>query len=385
MSGDSTRPWTEVEGARDHVKRLIADSGAPLEARLSRLCRRFANVWDETDGCQITTDTLVYGVDQNRPLREVDQLVTFYQEIPVSDRLGVQLILSAPIEAKARRHVEFFGLEVAGQAVGPGALPISGELAYSSFVRDQVAAQLPGYMEAQRIQRVAALKFKDAGSPQSVHDENLVYNATASLYDFVMESTALEGMSPQATVTANEADSLLSRIVDEFDQYVDSNQFLPELVARQWAQSVSDEQIREYVDIRTGSKAVFRMLDIYCPIVCVGSPLHRVELDGFGEITEFSPTDALTTAVRIAGWRSGQGRRLSRRGPEAVTSLMTLAGVEGALNDLLQLFASIKRSLEHVESAGADRAIFEHDFLASIGERLDKAATYRSDLDFGDM
>lgn len=390
MAGDAIRSsaaggWLDNADAREHAKRLIRESGAPLEASLSRLCRRFVSVWNNTKGCHISTDPVVYGFDRDRPLREVDQLVTFYREIEVSDRLGVQLVLSVPIEAKARRQVEFFGLEVTGQDVGAGALPVSGEIAYSNFVRNEVAAHLPAHMKAHRIQRIAALKFKDDGSPHSVHEEKLVHNSTAALYDFIMESTAPEGLSPTTESHRDKADPILADILGEFDDYVRLNHCLPQHVARRWMSDVPDDRVREYAASITGGGVVYRMLDVYCPVLCLDQPMHLVELDGFGEIAGFAATEALTTSVRIAGWQAGSGRRLSRRGPEAVASLMTLKGIETLLVDLLQMFQTITTQVSELTSEAADRTIFEHDFMTAVTERTDHGSSYRSDLDLSDL
>jgi hypothetical protein len=381
---DAASGWLDSANARAYVTRLIRESGVPLEASLSRLCHRFVTVWDDTKGCRIASDPLVYGVDRDRPLREIDQLVTFYRDIPVTDRLGVQLILSAPIEAKARRQVELFGLEVSGQEVGAGALPIAGELAHSSFVRNDVAAHVPAHMKAQRIQRVAALKFKD-DTPQSVHEEKLVNNATGALYDFIMESTAPEGLSPLTEAHRSESDPILAALLGEFDEYVRVNHFLAEHVVRRWVSQVPDDRVKEYVASITGGRRVYRMLDIYCPVLCIDQPMHLVEVDGFGEIVDFAATEALTTSVRIAGWHTGPGQRLSRRGPEAVVSLMTLRGVEDLLIDLLHLFHTIAAQIGELSSEAADRAIFEHDFVSAVVDRSQNDSNYRSDLDMGGL
>jgi hypothetical protein len=55
--------------------------------------------------------------------------------------------------------------------------------------------------------RVATISFKDANTPTSVYKENLVYNASASLYDFVLESA--EGYVSGSTVKAMEREGAL--------------------------------------------------------------------------------------------------------------------------------------------------------------------------------
>ena len=113
--------------------------------------------------------------------------------------------------------------------------------------------------------------------------------------------------------------------------------------------------------------------------------MHEVEIDGFGGVAGFADCQNLTTSVRIAGWRSGRGSTFSMRGAEAVTSVLTPAGLEALLIELLSFFAAVKGELAGLDSEQADRAVFEHDFIAGVRERYAANESYRSDLDFGEL
>jgi hypothetical protein len=62
---------------------------------------------------------------------------------------------------------------------------------------------------------------------------------------------------------------------------------------------------------------------------------------------------------------------------------MTLKGVESLLLDSLRLFNTFVEQVNELSSEEADRAIFEHDFMAALIGRLQSESSYRSDLDFG--
>ncbi|MFD7073959.1 hypothetical protein ACFV9G_07075 [Nocardioides sp. NPDC059952] len=324
----------------------------------------------------MTTQPLIYGADIEQPLRELDQLVSFYQEIEVSDRLGVQLILHVPVEAKARREIELFGLEVSGEDVHPGALPIVGGLGGSNFVREHVASMLPAHMRGAHIQRIAAVKFK-GGAPQSVFEENLVYKSAAALYDFILESADSEEDDWAAQAIGQ------TELLEDFERYIEIKNFAAEYVALNWAMNLPCESVMDYAEAVTDGKPVYRMIEIYCPVVCIDSPMHEVDIDDTGAIANFESCDTLITSARISGWRTGSGRIISVRGPEAITTVASLPGLEAMLPSLLDLFSAVRQKFLSLGPEQADRAILEHDFLRAVHQRYVKVDKYRSDLDLG--
>src|SRR4051812_6706039 len=106
--------WMGNPEATDNVKRLLTQSGTAFESRIASRCRLFANV--HTDAItHVRAERVVYGrPDLGEALREVDQVVTIYQELELGSDLGIQLQLQVPIECKARQGLQVFGFEVEG-------------------------------------------------------------------------------------------------------------------------------------------------------------------------------------------------------------------------------------------------------------------------------
>ena len=105
--------WLENDDARKHVTSLLNKSGVTLEALVTRQCQRIVSPRVSHGGPFINASSLVYGnPDSDKPLREIDQVITMYEEWEQSEVLGMQLILQAMIEAKHRDDVQIFGISV---------------------------------------------------------------------------------------------------------------------------------------------------------------------------------------------------------------------------------------------------------------------------------
>lgn len=367
--------WGEIPAARDRVVELLNESGAPLEAQVARLCQRFVSAYDGHQGANLSAEPLIYGDDDERPLREIDQLVTLYQELDVGDHHGIQLIFYVPIEVKHRRDIQLFGIEVDDVPTSAGAIPIGGQLAMSELIRTQVSSVLPEHMATDPRRRVAAVSFKGS-APHAVFKENLVYNAAAGLYDFIMSSAT--SFRLRSTVTAMEHEGAMS----QFDAYCDETHYAPAGVARKWVGDLPQERFDSFAEIwAVSGRRMFRTVDVYGPVVCVDSPMHVAEIDGLGDITGFEATDCLLTSVRVAGWTSRGASTFVRRTPEAVTTVATVRGLEALLPGLLEYFGRITDSLAAIDEHSYAKAMFEHDFLAAVAERFRSAGGFRSDLD----
>jgi hypothetical protein len=97
--------WSSSAGARDHVLRLLRDSGALLQEQVAEVCQQFVNDVNKKKGVRVSTDSITYGNDtEESPLRQIDQRVQLYKEFILDERTGVQWILSVPIEVKYRKE-----------------------------------------------------------------------------------------------------------------------------------------------------------------------------------------------------------------------------------------------------------------------------------------
>ncbi len=373
---DSSRLWLGNEGARKRVASLLNKSGVTLEAQVARQCRRITSPRSHHSGPFIDTSTLVYGnPDSDEPLREIDQVVTFYEEWEQSETVGLQLILQATIEAKHREDVQIFGVSVEGTEVGPEALPVAGSLNRSRLVRNHVASQLPGYFDGRMLRRLALIRFKEDGrTPTNVDDEQLIYKAAAGLYDYIRSVSSDDYQDRGFTH--------LEDILNEFDQYLNRTHY-PYWTARDWVEKIPLERVKKLNAQTFGARRIHYGVIVYCPIVCVDAPMCIAEVDDNGSVIEFEETDILMTSVRVAGWPWKLSADVAVNTPQAIVTVANIAGLPGVLESLREYHAGLKANLNNVDTEIVDRAPFESDFLSAVRRKYIEASIYRSDLDMG--
>jgi hypothetical protein len=285
--------------------------------------------------------------------------------------------VNVAIEAKHRRNAQVFGVEVGGSDAYPAVLPVTGSLARSSLVRDTVASTLPSFMANQPNRRIALLLFKDDGrTPTKVSDENLIYKAASSLYDFI-----------RASVEENLEQGSERRLSDEpflneFHSYIRETHYPAVHVARNWIWQVPIDRARAYDHKAFGGTRLYHPVEVFVPVICVDLPMYKVELDGFGKTVAFEPATILLTSAQLPPWSVGSHAVLARRTPASTAIVTTLSGLESCLKDLATFFSVIRAALKEADGELIDRAVLEQDFLSSVGVELGNTGLYRSDLYF---
>ena len=130
----------------------LAEAGvelAILELEVLRTCKKFAKEADERTlqsrsergiptytGVSASANQVIYGeASEGEPLRELDCLVTLYDEIELDGPFNMQLVVNAPIACKQRKGVEVFGVTDPELSLGSIDFPIVSDLAGSVLFR----------------------------------------------------------------------------------------------------------------------------------------------------------------------------------------------------------------------------------------------------------
>jgi len=176
-------PWTTNSTATDRVKVLLEQAGIPLELQVAEVCRHFCTSHAGAENVHLSSEKMIYSpTDTSSEHREVDQIVQIYEEIKVEGPTGLQFIVHIPIECKYRKDLEAFAFAAKNEKLHKR-FPIHGDHRGSRYFRSLLKSFTP--FEAIEPSYIVGLKIEEGSTPQKVHDENLVYNAAGSLYDFI--------------------------------------------------------------------------------------------------------------------------------------------------------------------------------------------------------
>lgn len=366
MSDDrgDERPWIESEGACNHVAELLDKSGVTHEARVAKTAQRLASVLGSKSSVYTRAEQVIWGeLDGETPLRQLDQQVTFYDELEMQDAYGIQLLLSIPIEAKHRRGSQIFGVEVGGSPTTINTPLIGGPLASSSLIRNAVTKRMPDFLTGETLNQLAILRF-DGETPKEWVKEELIYKATASLYDFIQLS-ASESAFDEAGRDRLSREGLLS----EFQSYISETHYAPQYVANRWIKRVTPERGRAYLtDQVAATPNTFFMVELYYPVVCLDSRLYSVELDESGYPDAYHEKDLLVTSSRVRRWPSRLAANVAGYGPEAVVTVTNLNGLARVLEGLFKFFTSVREKLVNADHDEVSKAHIESDFLACVAD-----------------
>lgn len=179
--------WLNNDKATDRVKELLIQAGFPLEIRVEQICRDFVNSHKEKfSTISFSSGQIIYG---GRTLgeapREVDQSIVFRTNIEIGRNIVIQLRLKIPIECKYRDNLEIFGLPyLASLDRALVSYPILTSLLGSRLI-SRIEKAEPSIIKPEPFSVIALLDIESGKTPKKVHQENLVYNAGAALYDYI--------------------------------------------------------------------------------------------------------------------------------------------------------------------------------------------------------
>lgn len=379
--------WMKNEGATRRVKELLVEAGVPLEVGVLRVCTEYARKVDQRktkhvdergvvtlEGRGATAQRVVYGAGtEDQPVREIDCLFHVYDEFELNETLGIQLIMDVPVACKRRKDTEIFGIRdpiLSVQKWTRGVFPLASDLAGSQLARQ--LARVETSWPAQ-VAGITLLKIEGGKTPKGVHVEKLLYNAGASLYDFVKFTEA--GFSVSAR--SPKVDGLLAQL----DEHVREHGYYWLSVIHRWVREhVSTDECAEYA---AGVGRVYHSIRSYLPVVCFGGPIHEavaLRAGGF----QLATCGSLAIGLRVPGWRQFGNWSLVQRSAEAPVVVTNPDGLLGVLETAVRWFEAQRQCLLNTDESVRRRAWLESALVQTAHEkyaRQDIQDLYRSDMD----
>jgi hypothetical protein len=310
--------WQNEESAIARVSELLRESSLPLELETAEIVTKFLDdLPDKSDDLFFENGRLVYSPENDDTYREVDHVLTMYESDDMgNDYASVHLTTITPIECKSRRSVEFFAFSdpsVAGLVAPFPAFSIFTELPELVSINHDIAA-FKLLLNAQ----TSGIRFKEDGkTPVSIHDENLIYNAGGSLYDFISAD-----ISMHAVEINDAAPSILAQlgVLDGLADVAVSQDY--DSAVKTYCENLSDETCREFLELyHAETDMPFLQANVlYFPIVCVDVPIHEVAWEPASGIKGFTEIPFCAVTHVKHGWPGAHRKYIGRT---AATVLFT--------------------------------------------------------------
>jgi len=366
--------WLGNEGATERVIELLRASGLPLEEKTSRTCLEFCQSNCNGSFYMFSQPVVYQSLSEDAPFRELDQCLRVNKSFKIGNQ-RFEALLEIPIECKHRDGVQIFAFRQKGIRWNLCCFPILSPLSGSSFL-ETISAIHPSVVEDYGVSTVSLVEFSDGRTPQRYYDEQLVYKATASLYDFVTLD-AFRWSSSNAQETLQEM-GLLDRFYE--DQKTKPDQMLS-LYPAKWVETLETGVAREFR--RKSRIPLLDVIRLVFPVVCTDSPLVEVHCNKKGQITGFSEIPCIVTSVRLQQWPHRVWPQLLRKRPEAIVALTPIRHLSTVLSSALSWYDQCcnvlqNASEEELVAAPLQAAITYAVRSASIYQTLEP---YRSDLD----
>jgi hypothetical protein len=375
--------WLSNEGASQRVIALLNDSGIPHELRVAALCRAFCASYSGDRRPHARTQKLVYSTDSMGEYREIDQFVELYEEFNVDELTAIDLSFNIPVECKHRSDVEYFAFPL--PMVRPHPFPVASMLSGSDYFRSLA----PTYriLRSIPLADLRLVQIKDGRTPKIIHKENVIYNAAAALYDFVLFEVQHYG--PSMSNHSMLDDPLLQELFERFQAYLDQFHYAWWMVLREWMKEnvscrAEDFNKRYFGGERDpGGHQVHYGVEIYLPIVCISGDLFEVHTGELLEITGFAKINACIATIRKHSWPGNARFALLAQGADVPVVVTNLAGLTGVLDIAVTWFrdmqAILKSANPSVKAWPVEALFFQkviHYFAAAEPEE-----GYRSDSD----
>jgi hypothetical protein len=345
--------WTNNEPATRQVKNLLEQAGVPLELQAAGICTKFSDTNDRPRELAVMSEKLVYMPSTAvHEYREVDQLVSIYEEFELGKLTGIQLQLKMPIECKYRSDVECFAFQVAEGNVHFG-FPV-----VSSFTGSQLWRNIrTSYksLENLSVSNITLMEIEAGRTPRRVHKENLIYNAAGSLYDFIIFDESLE----YPTADAPEVE----RLFTEFQNHLGEKYYAWWSTLLRWIESIGAENVDSFNARYFGNSRIYHLVSAHMPIVCVNGPIYGVKWNASSGIQSFAEIPYCVTSIRKRGWPGGTRFKLATFSSEAPVILTNISGLESVLDLGLTWFNSIRESLSESDSEAETRWALESAFV----------------------
>jgi hypothetical protein len=366
--------WKDNEGARERVAQLLEDSGALAESRVSAVCHQFVSKTNNKRGVHVESDSLTYGLDSElSPLRQIDQRTNLYKEFSLDDRGGVILNLQIAIEVKHRKDLQVFGIEYPKHSYRPR-MPMVGFLHGAEIFRE-IVTNAP-FMSTPLLQPVL-LEIQGGTTPRKVYEENLIYNAAGSIYDFVrFDLTGDPGDSDELPYGAEIIESM--KLMEKFDKYLKETRYAWWSIIRDWmSENFTGEIIEEYNRL-LGAHRLYQGIYLYCPVLCIDVPMWRYEGQTFHQL------DSMLTRTRVNHWPGSFRQKLAGYTTEAPLLVTNVSGLSSVLSEASRWFYRVENLIKRSGKDAKARWFIESNFYQMAvrkGFSDEPQSWVRSDVD----
>jgi hypothetical protein len=374
--------WKENQGASEHVFRLLEESGALLEQRVSEKSREFVRSIHNKHGVRADSNSVAYGLDtEESPFRQIDQCVSLYKEFVIDERNGIALRAQIPIEVKNRRDVEVFGIEYEPDSYRPR-MPIM-----TAMQGSRLSLTIKNTVPFERVPLLGPvlLEIKDGATPQKVFEENLVYNAAGAIYSFIEFNLSPSSDNDGSHTYGSEIIRKMG-LVEKFEKYLSKKNYGWWVVMYWWMRSnLTDALATEFnrrIHPGLPHSILSHSIDAYFPILCVNGSLWR------HSPSKFSECEALLTKVRVKGWPGKFRQRVLYYTAEVPLLVTNPNGLVGLFREALRWFLKIEKGLKSADRMTKHRWHIESAFYqAAVRHFMHQQpwSEIRSDSDFFDQ
>jgi hypothetical protein len=373
--------WLSNQGSIDRVKSLLEQAGLPLELSVEKICEDFCSSKSSIEELLLTSEKLVYATHDNPgDYREIDRVVSIYEEFPVSELNGIQLKVNVPIECKYRRDLEVFAFPLGGGSPYRR-FPLHSILSGSQYF----ASLLDAFSFFAKIPfcDIRFLEIKGGESPQKVYEENLAYNAAGALYDFILTEATNDG---QGKIEFESEFIEETNLVTEFSEYIEKTHFPWEFVVNKWIFDVSKEQCDMFNAKYFEGKCVYHYIGSHLPVICLNAPIYLTTWTNASGIEKFEEVPYCMSSIRKHGWPGLASSGLLSMNPEVPVIITNSTNLERVLELGCDWHKELHMRLASVPVEITDRWALESSLSSAISSELGKQESqmaYRSDFDFG--
>ena len=336
---------------------------------MATICSDFVRLRNKKHGRYIEAYPLVYGnMTPEDPMRQIDQVVVLYSEFKIDEYTSVQLHMRVLIEAKARKNAQVIGIPINRRGYRPQ-VPLTGFLQGTTLAN--VLFQYVPFKSYDLVEPVIMV-FKDDGTtPEKVSEENVVFNAASSIYDFIrFDSRDIDNGTYFDDVFRK------MRIFGRFAAYLKRTNY-DWMVVRDWMrEKISDDLAREFRERAVPKQMVFG-LTAHVPVLCVGGAMWVYQPGKFDSAT------ALLSGVRPASWPGRLRTYLIRYTAEAPILMTNCEGLPGVLSDAYRWFAVIEDQLKTAPASSLLRWPIESELYRAVVDSY--LPNYPSGIDDYDM
>lgn len=366
--------WFSNSQTKNFVKDMLVKAGIPLEYKVSSICNKFAEK-NTGESIYIEADKLLYCPSFTEDIyREVDQRIIIYNEFPVDDTTVICLLVNVLIECKARKDTELFCFEPDNIKQSKFYFPVYGKPAKSSFFK----TTMDTYKNFSDIinSDVQIMQIEKGTTPKKMYEENIIYNAAGSLYDFISFDIAY---GEEEQVESNE---MIEYLFNEYKSYLDENKYEWSSTLKAWMSKIDIEICKKYNETIFGDGRTFEYVAAHLPVVCMDSPIYKVSFNENKDIKDFEEIKFCATTIRKNGWPGKNEAELLCSTAEVPVIVTNIEGLNDVLIKAYNWHKSIKEKLLSADKTLVTRwpleaALFKRIYSYYISHNNNR---YRSDI-----